>query len=160
VLGLTVQSLPYALELLTEVDPISTVLGIAATKPFLGGSFVITGIAADLVPSSPAMNAETGSLVVTGIGAGVLRGGRLATAPGSIAVTGIAASLRLSNYTFAVSAGSFAVTGTSATTKVGRQSSAEPGSVTVTGIAANLVPPGSSGLWLFPLDPLFLFDTF
>jgi hypothetical protein len=148
----------YALELLTEAA-VTVKVKAATARPFLGGSFVVTGNAATL-SKVPSMLAASGAFAVTGTTAATFRTLLLTAAPGGFVVTGIDATLRSSVYSLTANPGSFTATGVSAGTRVARQASAGAGVVTVTGNSANLIPPGSSGLWLFPLDPLFLFDTF
>jgi hypothetical protein len=104
--------------------------------------------------------AGVGAFNAAGQAASLQRSQGIMATSGAFSITGIDAVLRPSTIAITASTGSFAVTGVNAATVATRQASAEPGSVTVTGNAASLVPSGSSGLWLFPLDPLFLFDTF
>jgi len=92
VLGLTVQSLPYALELLTEVDPISTVVGVQITRPVVAsaGAFTVTGNAVTMLRPRT-LAASLGTYAITGNDA-ALRG-PLVTETGSIIVTGNPATL-------------------------------------------------------------------
>lgn len=96
VLGLTVQSLPYALELLTEVDPIATVIGLAVTRVVVAnaGIYAITGNAATLLRPRTLI-ASPGAFAITG-NAAALRG-PLVAGPGVIVVTGNAAALRVAD---------------------------------------------------------------
>ena len=148
----------YALELLTEAA-VTVKVKAATARPFLGGSFVVTGNAATL-SKARSMLAATGAFAVAGTTAATFRALLLTAASGDFAATGIDATLRPSVYTLTASPGSFIATGVSAGTRAARQASAGVGSVTVTGNAANLVAPDGTGLFLFPLDLLYLFDPF
>jgi hypothetical protein len=123
---------------------------------------VVVGIFAD-VTGSKSTTATVGAFAITGNSASLTVGVPLSAETGAFALTGVAATLALTRQAIA-SPGTFTLTGRSATLTVSSGDTvlaAEAGSLAIAGQAANLVASGagsaSDQLFLFPIDPLFLF---
>ena len=99
------------------------------------GSVALTGVAAGAL-AGRIVNADPGSIAVTGVAAGVPVGRVLLAAPGSVSVAGVAAGV-LATRVLLAEPGSVALTGVDALLARGLVLIAAPGNVDLTGIAAS-----------------------
>lgn len=108
----------------------------AYTLPSAVGTFVLTGIAANLQHNDDLV-ANTGTFTLAGIAANTLKGYVVSAAQGAFTLTGIAAG-SLRTYVATAVKGTFVLTGNVINLLVGRVVSATTGSFVETGVAATL----------------------
>jgi hypothetical protein len=157
--GLRAKRFDYAVTPLEREVALGVAVGVAVPVVYEAGAFTVTGIDAAL-RRVLTIAAGVGAFNAAGQAASLQRSQGIMATSGAFSITGIDAVLRPSTVALTAIAGSFAAAGVSAGTKVTRQTSAGAGSITVAGNAANLVAPDGTGLFLFPLDLLYLFDPF
>lgn len=157
--GLRCKRLDYSVAPLEREVALGIVIGLEVPIVYEAGALTVTGIDAAL-RRVLTLAAGVGAFNAAGQAASLQRSQGIIATSGAFSITGIDAVLRPSTVALTASAGNFVVTGVTAGTSAARQTSAGAGSITVTGNAANLVAPDGTGLFLFPLDLLFLFDPF
>jgi hypothetical protein len=144
--GLRCKRLDYAVVPLEREVALGVVVGIFAavtgdkSTTAAVGTFAITGSDASLTVGAP-LAAEAGAFALAGIAATLLRTRQAIASPGAFTLTGRSANLTASSGDTVLAAGT--------------------GSLAIAGQAASLAASGagsaSDQLFLFPIDPLFLF---
>ncbi len=140
-LGAIVTKFDYALELLTEVEPLIVTLGITAARVKLltseAGALTLTGQAAALLRRYRMVSAA-GSFALNGFSAGSVRDYAIGTNVGTFTATGQEAALVYERLPWTVDAGALTLSGQDALFFRGTTLSCENGSYTITGQAAQL----------------------
>jgi hypothetical protein len=135
-LGTVVSKFDYALELLTEVEPLVVTVGITAARVKLltseAGALSLSGQAAALVRRYRMVSAA-GSFALNGFSAGSVRDYIIGTNAGTFTATGQAAALVYERLPLISEAGAFTLDGEDALFFKGANVGATTGSFTVTG---------------------------
>jgi hypothetical protein len=141
-IGSVVRKFDYALELLTEVEPLAITLGVTAARVKLlvsdAGALTLSGQAAALVRRYRMVSAA-GSFALNGFGAGSVRDYVIGTNAGTFTATGQPAALVAERLPLISEAGAFTFVGEDATLRVVQAVRAEVGAFTLTGQSAEFV---------------------
>ena len=141
-LGNVVTKFDYALELLSEVEPLRLRLGVTAARVKLlasaAGALTLSGQAAALLRRYR-MVSEAGGFALSGFGAGSVRDYVIGTNAGTFAFTGQEAALVFERLPLIAEAGAFVLGGADASLRVVQPLRAELGAFTVAGEAANFI---------------------
>jgi hypothetical protein len=139
---ITVQSLDYALELLTEIDPLRITLGVTVARVKLlaseVGALVLSGQNAALLRRYR-MISSAGSFELTGLSAGSIRDYVIGANAGTFGITGQEARLIYGRLPLVVEAGAFAFDGEDAILQLLKTLPIEAGMFTFEGEAANFI---------------------
>jgi hypothetical protein len=141
-LGNVVTKFNYALELLTEVDPLVVTLAVTVARVKLlaseVGALTLNGQVAGLVRRYR-MVSVAGSFALSGFSAGSIRDYIIGTNSGTFTATGQAAMLEYERLPLIAEAGAFALDGEDATLRAVQSLLAEVGSFTLECEAANFI---------------------
>jgi hypothetical protein len=141
-LGTVVSKFDYALELLTEVDPLVVTLGVTAARVKLllseAGALTLSGQAAALVRRYR-MVSSAGGFALTGFSAGSVRDYVIGTNAGTFTATGQPAALVAERLPLIAEAGAFTLVGEDASLRVVQSVRVEVGAFTLTGQSAEFV---------------------
>jgi hypothetical protein len=141
-LGNVVSKFDYALELLTEVDPLVVTLGVTAARVKLllseAGALTLSGQAAALLRLYR-MASAAGSFALNGFSAGSVRDYAIGTNAGTFTATGQPAALVAERLPLIAEAGAFTLDGEDATLRAVQPLPAEVGTFTLEGEAANFI---------------------
>lgn len=97
------------------------------------------------------LDAQPGSVTITGSAAGLKASRILSASPGAISITGAAATLKIAR-SINAQAGAVSITGASATFGTSRKLNAQPGAVTIAGADAGLVYTAIGGAAVLSAD--------
>jgi hypothetical protein len=141
-IGSVVRKFDYALELLTEVEPLVVTLGITAARVKLlaseAGAVTVSGQTAALVRRYRMVSAA-GSFALSGFGAGSVRDYAIGTNAGTFTTIGQEAALVAERLPLIAEAGAFTLDGEDATLRAVQPLPAEVGTFTLEGEAANFI---------------------
>jgi hypothetical protein len=139
---LNVTRIPYALELLTEVEPLVVTLGVTAARVKLltseAGALTLSGQPAALLRRYR-MVSQAGGFALIGFGAGSVRDYAIGTNAGTFTAAGQPAALVAERLPLIAEAGVFTLDGEDASLRAVQPLPAEVGTFTLEGEAANFI---------------------
>jgi hypothetical protein len=141
-LGTVVSKFDYALELLTELEPLVVTVGITAARVKLltseAGALTLSGQAAGLLRRYR-MVSSAGGFAMSGFGAGSVRDYVIGTNAGTFTATGQEAALVAERLPLIAEAGVFTLDGEDASLRAVQPLPADVGTFTLEGEAANFI---------------------